>query len=66
MLDEHTARRLAIVTGASRRRGIGAAVCRALAQRLARSVRPAMTGQVTVRLFGVPAAFALSLGLATA
>ncbi len=32
MLSEHTPRRLAIVTGASRRRGIGAAVCRALAQ----------------------------------
>ncbi len=32
MLSQHTPRRLAIVTGASRRRGIGAAVCRALAQ----------------------------------
>jgi 3-oxoacyl-[acyl-carrier protein] reductase len=32
MLFQHTPRRLAIVTGASRRRGIGAAVCLALAQ----------------------------------
>lgn len=32
MLPQHIPRRLAIVTGASRRRGIGAAVCRALAQ----------------------------------
>jgi 3-oxoacyl-[acyl-carrier protein] reductase len=32
MLSQHTPCRLAIVTGASRRRGIGAAVCRALAQ----------------------------------
>jgi 3-oxoacyl-[acyl-carrier protein] reductase len=32
MLSEHAPRRLAIVTGASRRQGIGAAVCRALAQ----------------------------------
>ena len=32
MTTQHTSRRLAIVTGASRRRGIGAAVCRALAQ----------------------------------
>src|SRR5260370_40819137 len=32
MLSQHTPRRLAIVTGASRRRGLGAAVCRALAQ----------------------------------
>ena len=32
MPSEHTPRRLAIVTGASRRRGIGAAVCRELAQ----------------------------------
>ena len=32
MFSQHTSRRLAIVTGASRRRGIGAAVCRALAQ----------------------------------
>jgi hypothetical protein len=36
------------------------------AQRLARNARPATAGQVTVRLFGVPAAFATSLGLATA
>ena len=32
MTIQHSPRRLAIVTGASRRRGIGAAVCRALAQ----------------------------------
>ena len=32
MISQHAARRIAIVTGASRRRGIGAAVCRALAQ----------------------------------
>lgn len=32
MHPQHTSRRLAIVTGASRRRGIGAAVCLALAQ----------------------------------
>src|SRR5438034_2648483 len=32
MISQHTPWRLAIVTGASRRRGIGAAVCRALAQ----------------------------------
>src|SRR5260370_7408302 len=32
MTSQHAARRIAIVTGASRRRGIGAAVCRALAQ----------------------------------
>src|SRR5437868_4927113 len=32
MLSQHTPRRLAIVSGASRRRGIGAAACRALAQ----------------------------------
>ena len=32
MLSQHTPRRLAIVTGASRRQGIGAAVCRALGQ----------------------------------
>jgi 3-oxoacyl-[acyl-carrier protein] reductase len=32
MLPQHIPRRLAIVTSASRRRGIGAAVCRALAQ----------------------------------
>jgi hypothetical protein len=35
-------------------------------QRLARNARPATAGQVTIRLFGVPAAFATSLGLATA
>lgn len=32
MTSQYSSRRLAIVTGASRRRGIGAAVCRALAQ----------------------------------
>ncbi len=32
MTSQHATRRIAIVTGASRRRGIGAAVCRALAQ----------------------------------
>src|SRR5579859_4519061 len=32
MTVQHTSRRLAIVTGASRRRGIGAAVCLALAR----------------------------------
>ncbi|HEY6542532.1 MAG TPA: SDR family NAD(P)-dependent oxidoreductase, partial [Ktedonobacteraceae bacterium] len=32
MTTQHTSRRLAIVTGASRRRGIGAAVCLALAR----------------------------------
>lgn len=31
MLSQHVSRRIAIVTGASRRQGIGAAVCRALA-----------------------------------
>lgn len=36
------------------------------AERLARNARPATTGQVTIRLFGVPADFATSLGLATA
>jgi hypothetical protein len=35
------------------------------AQRLARNARPEASGQVTIRLFGVPAAFAASLGLAT-
>ena len=35
-------------------------------QRLARNVRPETAGQVTIKLFGVPAAFATLLGLATA
>jgi hypothetical protein len=35
------------------------------AQRFARNARPAAAGQVTLRLFGVPAAFATALGLAT-
>jgi hypothetical protein len=35
-------------------------------ERLARNARVSTTGQVTVKLFGVPAAFATSLGLATA
>jgi hypothetical protein len=36
------------------------------AERLARNARVSTAGQVTIRLFGVPAAFAASLGLATA
>jgi hypothetical protein len=36
------------------------------AARLARNARPEASGPVTIRLFGVPAAFATSLGLATA
>lgn len=36
------------------------------AARLTRNARPPTAGQVTIRLFGVPAAFATSLGLATA
>ncbi len=35
-------------------------------ERLARNARPEASGQVTIRLFGVPTAFATSLGLATA
>jgi hypothetical protein len=35
-------------------------------ERLARNARVATSGQVTIRLFGVPAGFATSLGLATA
>jgi hypothetical protein len=35
-------------------------------ERLARNARPETAGPVTIRLFGVPAAFATSLGLATA
>jgi hypothetical protein len=33
-------------------------------ERLARNARVATTGPVTIRMFGVPAAFAASLGLA--
>ncbi len=36
------------------------------AERLARNARPATAGQVTIRVFGVPAGFTTSLGLATA
>ncbi len=36
------------------------------AERLIRNARPATAGHVTIKLFGVPAAFATSLGLATA
>ena len=35
-------------------------------ERLARNARPAAAGQVTIKLFGIPAGFATSLGLATA
>jgi len=35
-------------------------------ERLARNARGSTAGPVTIRLFGVPAAFAASLGLATA
>jgi hypothetical protein len=35
-------------------------------ERLARNARVSTTGQVTIRLFGVPESFATSLGLATA
>src|SRR5947209_8856641 len=35
-------------------------------ERLVRHARPATAGHVTIKLFGVPAAFATSLGLATA
>jgi hypothetical protein len=35
-------------------------------ERLARNARASTAGQVTIRVFGVPAAFAASLGLATA
>src|SRR5256714_820596 len=35
-------------------------------ERLARNARASTSGQVTIRLFGVPASFATSLGLATA
>jgi hypothetical protein len=36
------------------------------AERLARNARPLTAGQVTIRLFGIPEGFAVSLGLATA
>jgi hypothetical protein len=36
------------------------------AERLARNARPLTAGQVTIRLFGIPEGFAISLGLATA
>jgi hypothetical protein len=36
------------------------------AERLARNTRPLTTGRVTIRLFGIPEGFAISLGLATA
>ena len=36
------------------------------AERLARNARASRAGQVTIRLFGVPAGFAASLGLTTA
>jgi hypothetical protein len=36
------------------------------AERLARNARPETAGQVTIKLFGIPAGFASSLGLATA
>jgi len=36
------------------------------AERLARNARPLTTGRVTIRLFGIPEGFAISLGLATA
>ena len=35
------------------------------AERFARNARPETSGQVTIRVFGVPAAFATLLGLAT-
>ena len=35
-------------------------------ERLARNARPPTAGQVTIKLFGIPEAFAASLGLATA
>jgi hypothetical protein len=34
-------------------------------ERLARNARPSTAGQVTIKLFGIPAALAVSLGLAT-
>jgi len=35
-------------------------------ERLARNARPEIAGRVTIRLFGIPEVFAISLGLATA
>jgi len=35
-------------------------------ERLARNARPSTSGRVTIKLFGVPAALATSLALATA
>ena len=35
-------------------------------ERLARNARPEIAGRVTIRLFGIPEGFAISLGLATA
>ena len=35
-------------------------------ERLARNARPESAGRVTIRLFGIPEGFAISLGLATA
>jgi hypothetical protein len=35
------------------------------AERLARNARPLTAGRVTIRLFGIPEGFAISLGLAT-
>jgi len=35
-------------------------------ERLARNARPETSGPVTIKLFGIPASFAASLGLATA
>jgi hypothetical protein len=34
-------------------------------ERLARNARPSTAGQVTIKLFGIPAALAVSLGLTT-
>jgi hypothetical protein len=36
------------------------------AERLARNARPLTAGRITIRLFGIPEGFAISLGLATA
>src|SRR5437868_15079008 len=38
----------------------------ALHERLVGNARPPTAGQVTIKLFGIPAIFAVSLGLATA
>jgi hypothetical protein len=40
--------------------------CLCWQERLARNARVSTSGQVTIRLFGVPESFAISLGLATA